>query len=161
MNAPIPLHLLTQTPPAVTPDPDPQETAEWREAFEALAATQGPARARQLLDELSRVARTRRIGWQPELCTPYQNTIAVDEQPVFPGDLALEERLASLMRWNALAMVVRANQAESGGSSELGGHIASYASAADLFETGFNHFFHARPVCMRGLIWKAASKKKT
>jgi pyruvate dehydrogenase E1 component len=126
------------------PDPDPQETQEWREAFEALAATQGPARARQLLNELSRVARKQRIGWQPELCTPYQNTIAVDEQPVFPGDLALEERLASLMRWNALAMVVRANQAESGGSSELGGHIASYASAADLFETGFNHFFHAR-----------------
>ena len=125
-------------------DADPQETAEWREAFEALVATHGPARARQLLDELSRVARARRIGWQPELCTPYQNTIAVDEQPVFPGDLALEERLASLMRWNALAMVVRANQAESGGSSELGGHIASYASAADLFETGYNHFFHAR-----------------
>ena len=90
------------------------------------------------------MARQQRIGWQPELCTPYQNTIAVDEQPVFPGDLAMEERLASLMRWNALAMVVRANQAESGGSSELGGHIASYASAADLFETGFNHFFHAR-----------------
>ena len=97
-----------------------------------------------MLEELSRVARVRRIGWQPELCTPYVNTIAVDEQPVFPGDLAMEERLASLMRWNALAMVVRANQAESGGSSELGGHIASYASAADLFETGFNHFFRAR-----------------
>jgi pyruvate dehydrogenase E1 component len=59
---------------------------------------------------------------------------------VFPGDLAIEERLASLMRWNALAMVVRANQAY----GELGGHIASYASAADLFEVGFNHFFHAR-----------------
>jgi pyruvate dehydrogenase E1 component len=110
-----------------TLDPDPQETQEWREAF-----------------ELGRVARNRRIGWQPELCTPYQNTLAVDQQPVFPGDLAMEERLASLMRWNALAMVVRANQAELGGSSELGGHIASYASAADLFETGFNHFFHAR-----------------
>ena len=127
-----------------SPDPDPQETAEWRDAFEALVATQGPARARQMLEELSRVARARRIGWQPELCTPYLNTIAVDEQPVFPGDLAMEERLASLMRWNALAMVVRANQVESGGSSELGGHIASYASAADLFETGFNHFFKAR-----------------
>ena len=143
MNAPTLPHLLTQTSHP-EPDPDPQETQEWREAFEALAATQGPARARQLLGELSRVARQQRIGWQPELCTPYQNTIAVDEQPVFPGDLAMEERLASLMRWNALAMVVRANQAESGGSSELGGHIASYASAADLFETGFNHFFHAR-----------------
>jgi pyruvate dehydrogenase E1 component len=135
---------LTQTAAPFTPDPDPQETAEWREAFEALAATQGPARARQMLDELSRVARSRRMGWQPELATPYVNTIGVDEQPVFPGDLAMEERLASLMRWNALAMVVRANQAESGGSSELGGHIASYASAADLFETGFNHFFRAR-----------------
>ena len=125
-------------------DPDPQETAEWMEAFEALVATQGPTRARQLLDALSRSARAQRIGWQPELCTPYVNSIHVDEQPVFPGDLAIEERIAALMRWNALAMVVRANQAESGGSSELGGHIASYASAADLFETGFNHFFKAR-----------------
>jgi pyruvate dehydrogenase E1 component len=126
------------------PDPDPQETTEWREAFEALVAVQGPTRARHMLGELARLARTQRIGWQPELSTPYLNTIAVDEQPVFPGDLALEERLASLMRWNALAMVVRANQVETGGSAELGGHVASYASAADLFETGFNHFFHAR-----------------
>ena len=67
-------------------DPDPQETAEWREAFEALIATQGPARARQILDDLSRSARTQRIGWQPELCTPYVNTIAVDEQPVFRSE---------------------------------------------------------------------------
>jgi pyruvate dehydrogenase E1 component len=145
MNDSTPHILLTQVvTSSPARDPDPQETAEWREAFEALAASQGPARARQMLDELSRVARAQRIGWQPELSTPYVNTIDVNEQPVFPGDLALEERLASLMRWNALAMVVRANQAESGGSSELGGHIASYASAADLFETGFNHFFHAR-----------------
>ena len=125
-------------------DPDPQETAEWLEAFEALVSTQGPTRARQILDSLSRSARSQRIGWQPELCTPYVNTIHVNEQPVFPGDLAIEERIAALMRWNALAMVVRANQVETGGSAELGGHIASYASAADLFETGFNHFFHAR-----------------
>ena len=142
MNDTTPHHLLATDQSLV--DPDPQETAEWCEAFEALNATHGPARARHILKALSRLARTHRIGWQPELCTPYLNTIAVDEQPVFPGDLAMEERLASLMRWNALAMVVRANQAESGGSSELGGHIASYASAADLFETGFNHFFKAR-----------------
>jgi pyruvate dehydrogenase E1 component len=142
MNDSTPYHLLMQA--ASPTDPDPQETAEWREAFEALALTQGPARAREMLHELSRVARKQRIGWQPELATPYVNTIGVDEQPVFPGDLAMEERLASLMRWNALAMVVRANQAETGGSAELGGHIASYASAADLFETGFNHFFRAR-----------------
>lgn len=121
-------------------DPDPEETLEWCEALLSLVASQGPARARQVLDELARLARQQRIGWQPELNTPYVNTIAVENQPPFPGDLAVEERLASLMRWNALAMVVRANQAY----GELGGHIASYASAADLFETGFNHFFHAR-----------------
>jgi pyruvate dehydrogenase E1 component len=142
MNQATPHPLLSNASPVA--DPDPQETAEWREAFAALVATQGPARARQLLEVLSRDARARRIGWQPELATPYLNTIAVDEQPVFPGDLAMEERLASLMRWNALAMVVKANQVETGGSAELGGHIASYASAADLFETGFNHFFRAR-----------------
>jgi pyruvate dehydrogenase E1 component len=121
-------------------DFDPQETAEWRDAFAALIATQGPERARFILDDLARQARTRRLGWQPELATLYINTIGVDQQPVFPGDLAIEERLASLMRWNALAMVVRANEAY----GELGGHIASYASAADLFETGYNHFFQAR-----------------
>ena len=121
-------------------DTNPTETQEWRDALLSLAATEGSARVRQILDELARLARTQRIGWQPELNTPYINTIGVEQQPVFPGDLAIEERLASLMRWNALAMVVRANQAY----GELGGHIASYASAADLFETGFNHFFHAR-----------------
>ena len=125
---------------ALTTDPDPSETAEWRDAFAALVAAHGAARARWMLDELARVAREQRIGWQPELCTPYVNTIPVDAQPAFPGDLAIEERLASLMRWNALAMVVRANHSY----GELGGHIASYASAADLFEVGFNHFFHAR-----------------
>ncbi len=146
MNAPIStdqLRALLDTP---LNDPDPAETAEWREAFAALAETHGPERARWMLDELARIARTRRIGWQPELATPYVNTIAVEQQPAFPGDLAIEERLASLMRWNALAMVVRANQAY----GELGGHIASYASAADLFETGFNHFFHARTEPRRG-----------
>jgi pyruvate dehydrogenase E1 component len=127
------------TPPQL-PDPDPAETTEWREAFEALIATHGAERARWMLDELARVARQRHIGWQPALATPYVNTIAVEAQAAFPGDLAIEEHLASLMRWNALAMVVRANASY----GELGGHIASYASAADLFETGFNHFFHAR-----------------
>ena len=146
MNAPLTPTLAAALDAATqaTHDADPQETCEWRDAFAALVAAQGPARARFVLDALARQARAQRVGWQPELCTPYQNTIAVDEQPVFPGDLAIEERLASLMRWNALAMVVRANQAETGGSSELGGHIASYASAADLFEAGFNHFFHGR-----------------
>jgi pyruvate dehydrogenase E1 component len=126
----------------LAPDADPEESAEWRASFEALITAHGPERARWMLDELARIARQHRIGWQPALATPYVNTIAVEAQPAFPGDLAIEEHLASLMRWNALAMVVRANASY----GELGGHIASYASAADLFETGFNHFFHARSV---------------
>jgi pyruvate dehydrogenase E1 component len=121
-------------------DADPVETQEWREAFASLLAREGPLRARFLLEELAFLARRHQIGWQPDLNTPYINSIPSHEQPAFPGDLAIEERLASLMRWNALAMVARANKAY----GELGGHIASYASAADLFEVGFNHFFHAR-----------------
>jgi pyruvate dehydrogenase E1 component len=126
--------------PAVSIDSDPIETAEWRDSLLALVAAEGPARARFILDELAALARDPHIDWSPELVTPYVNSIPGDRQPAFPGDLAIEEELASLMRWNALAMVVRANQAY----GELGGHIASYASAADLFEVGFNHFFHAR-----------------
>lgn len=132
--------------PAAEADSDPSETQEWRDALLSLAVAEGPVRVRHILDELVRLARTQGIGWQPELNTPYINTIGVEAQPAFPGDLAVEERLASLMRWNALAMVVRANQAY----GELGGHIASYASAADLFEMGFNHFFHARNETHRG-----------
>ena len=138
MNASIDPRLLGNLSDAL--DIDRLETSEWRESFLALLQSAGKDRARFILDELTRLARAEKIGWQPELNTPYVNTIGVDAQPRFPGDLAMEERLASLMRWNALAMVVRANQAY----GELGGHISSYASAADLFETGFNHFFRAR-----------------
>ncbi|GAP35449.1 alpha-ketoglutarate dehydrogenase [Ideonella sakaiensis] len=128
---------------ATAPDSDPEETAEWLDALASLLASGGPARVREVMDRLAQRACAPGIGWQPPRGTPYVNSIPVEQQPSFPGDLALEERLASLMRWNALAMVVRANQAETGGSAELGGHIASYASAADLFEVGFNHFFRA------------------
>lgn len=123
-----------------TDDIDPIETSEWRDALASVVAHGGPERARFILDQLAAQARAPRVGWVPELVTPYLNSIPVDQQPAFPGDLAIEERLASLMRWNALAMVARAN----GAYGELGGHIASYASAADLFEVGFNHFFQAR-----------------
>ena len=122
------------------------ERQEWRDAFLALLERQGSAGARQVLDELTHLAGLHRSGWQPSLNTPYANTIAASDQPLFAGDLAIEERLASIMRWNALAMVVRANKSH----GELGGHIASYASAADLFEVGFNHFFHARNATHRG-----------
>ncbi len=118
-------------------DADPQETAEWRDALSALIASQGPERAQFLLSQMLSQARAQGVQWQPALNTPYVNTVRVDAQGAFPGDLAMEERIASLMRWNALAMVARANKAY----GELGGHIASYASAADLFEVGFNHFF--------------------
>jgi len=120
-------------------DIDLQETQEWREAFASLVAQAGPDRARFILDELNIQGNGLRLGWRPSAVTPYVNTIGVEQQPVFPGDLDLEQQLAGLMRWNALAMVVRANRL----TGELGGHIASYASAADLFEVGFNHFWRA------------------
>jgi pyruvate dehydrogenase E1 component len=121
------------------PDADPAETREWLEAFDALVRTEGRERATFLLRKLLDHARVRRVPLPPVLNTPYKNSIALADQPQFPGNLELESRLSSIVRWNALAMVVRANRAH----AELGGHIASYASAADLFEVGFNHFFRA------------------
>lgn len=119
---------------------DVQELAEWHDALLSVLANRGQAQARRVLDMLIAVAGRADPAWRPRLGTPYINTIGLEQQAAFPGDLATEERLASIMRWNALAMVARANQAY----GELGGHIASYASAADLFEVGFNHFFKAR-----------------
>jgi len=121
------------------PDADPQETREWLDAFDALVQSEGRERATFLLRKLLDHARARRVPLPPVLNTPYKNSIGLAEQPQFPGNLEVESRISAIVRWNALAMVVRANRA----SSELGGHIASYASAADLFEVGFNHFFHA------------------
>src|SRR3990170_8750602 len=121
------------------PDVDPAETREWLEAFDALVETEGRERATFLLRKLLDHARVRRVPLPPVLNTPYKNSVALAEQPQFPGNLEVESRLSAMVRWNALAMVVRANRAY----PELGGHIASYASAADLFEVGFNHFFRA------------------
>ena len=144
-QARAPVHPALQ-PPAFAAgaqpplDSDPGETGEWIDALDAAVAAAGPDRARFLLRALQRHADRGGLRWQPELASPFVNTIPVSAQPRFPGDLELERELAALMRWNALAMVVRANRAY----GELGGHIASYASAADLFEVGFNHFFRAR-----------------
>src|SRR5581483_11895316 len=121
------------------PDADPLETREWLEAFDALVRSEGRERATFLLRKLLDHARARRVPLPPVLNTPYKNSVDLAEQPQFPGNLELEARISAIVRWNALAMVVRANRA----SPELGGHIASYASAADLFEVGFNHFFRA------------------
>jgi len=120
-------------------DEDPEETAEWLEALDAVVAHVGRDRAQYLFDRLAEHARTTGLASPRAPVTRYLNTIALAEQPPYPGDLDLEERLSAALRWNALAMVVRANRAY----GELGGHIASYASASDLFETGFNHFFRA------------------
>jgi pyruvate dehydrogenase E1 component len=120
-------------------DPDPEETREWLDALDALVAAEGRERATYLLRRLLEHARTRRVQLPPVMNTPYHNTIGLAQQPQFPGNLEIEQRLSAIVRWNALAMVVRANRA----FPELGGHIASYASTADLFEVGFNHFFRA------------------
>jgi len=121
------------------PDADPVETREWLDSFDALVESEGRERATFLLRKLLDHARARRVPLPPVLNTPYMNSVQLAEQPQYPGNLEIESRLSALVRWNALAMVVRANRAH----AELGGHVASYASAADLFEVGFNHFFRA------------------
>ena len=121
------------------PDLDPAETAEWRDALQSLVQAEGAGRAGYVLDNLLGHAASLGLRARAQTRTAYLNTIPADQEPPFPGNLAVEERIARINRWNALAMVVRANQAH----GELGGHIASYASAADLFEVGFNHFFRA------------------
>ncbi|MCZ8390657.1 alpha-ketoglutarate dehydrogenase [Achromobacter xylosoxidans] len=120
-------------------DADPAETAEWRDGLQSLVEASGVDRAGYVLDNLLGHAATLGLRANSQTRTAYLNTIPADQEPPFPGNLAVEERIARINRWNALAMVVRANQAH----GELGGHIASYASAADLFEVGFNHFFRA------------------
>ncbi len=121
------------------PDTDPHETREWLEALEAIIDAEGAERATYVLRRLLEHARKHHVRLPPVFNTPYKNTIELADQPQFPGSPQLEQRLIAIIRWNALAMVVRANRA----SPELGGHIASYASAAELFEVGFNHFFRA------------------
>jgi pyruvate dehydrogenase E1 component len=120
-------------------DTDPDETREWLEALEAVVRVAGHDRAIALLRLLEEQAQQRGIVANVPPYSAYRNTIPAEQEGPYPGDLAIEERLTSIMRWNALAMVVRANMAY----GELGGHIGSYASAAEIFETGFNHFFRA------------------
>ena len=116
------------------------ETREWLDSLDYVFQTGGPARVGRLLDRLSDHAR--RSGVRPEFTanTPYINTIFDFEQPPFPGSREIERRIRSLVRWNAMAMVVKANRLEEG----IGGHISTYASAATLYEVGFNHFFKGK-----------------
>jgi pyruvate dehydrogenase E1 component len=120
-------------------DADAAETSEWLEAIDAVVAHDGPDRARQILTRVVERAQHSGTGPIASLNTPYVNTIPAEREARLPGDPALERRLRSIVRWNAIAMVVRANKV----SSELGGHIATYQSLATLMEVGYNHFWNA------------------
>ncbi|MEM1206789.1 MAG: pyruvate dehydrogenase (acetyl-transferring), homodimeric type [Acidobacteriota bacterium] len=120
-------------------DIDPQETREWLESLEAVIEHDGPERAGFLLAALGELAHRLDAAPPFDPTTPYVNTIPVDRQAPYPGDLELERFVRTVHRWNAMAMVVRANKANDG----LGGHIATYQSASTLFEVGFDHFWHA------------------
>ena len=121
------------------PDIDPEETGEWLDSLDALIDAEGVDRAHFLLENLIYKARERGAFLPYNANTPYVNTIPVDQQPRYPGDREIERRISSIVRWNAVAMVVRANKE----TSELGGHIATFQSAATLYDIGFNHFWHA------------------
>ena len=119
------------------PDNDPVETLEWLESLDSVISTQGIERARYVLLRLVERARHIGVGIGGALTTPYVNTIPVEIQIDFPGDLVLERSIRAAVRWNAVAMVDRANHRFNG----IGGHLSTYASAASLYEVGFNHFF--------------------
>src|SRR6266852_8652612 len=118
-------------------DNDAAETQEWMDALDGDMQTGGPKRARCLLTQLRQEANRQGVAIPFTANTPYINTIPPDNQPPYPGSREAERRIKSLVRWNAMAMVVRANKHSPG----IGGHISTYASAATLFEIGFNHFF--------------------
>jgi pyruvate dehydrogenase E1 component len=121
-------------------DTDPQETTEWLDAMEAVLAHDGPERAQFLLEALlARAAKSGPSRLPTGVTTPYINTISIEEQAQFPGDQEVERRIKSIVRWNAMAMVLKANK-----NTNVGGHISTFASAATLYEIGFNHFFRGR-----------------
>src|SRR6202521_3315754 len=122
------------------PDTDPQETAEWVDSFDAVLDSHGKTRARFLLMKLLERAREQQVGFPATVSTPYINTIPAEMEPWFPGDEYLERRIRAFIRWNAAVMVTRANHRSEG----IGGHLATYASSASLYEVGFNHFFRGK-----------------
>ncbi|MBL8489246.1 MAG: pyruvate dehydrogenase (acetyl-transferring), homodimeric type, partial [Rhodocyclaceae bacterium] len=131
---------MSATPVGIPPsDTDVQETREWLDALEAVIEQEGPERAHYLVERLIDLARQAGVNLPYSATTEYINTIPADRQIMAPGDYAIENRIRSYVRWNALAMVLRANRDDSG----LGGHIASFASAATLYDVGFQHFWHA------------------
>ena len=134
-----PNKLATRAPDR-SDDADPQETAEWLDSLEAVVKFGGPERAQFLLQALiSQAAKLGARAMPGGVTTPYVNTIPFDNEPPFPGNRELERKIKSAVRWNAMAMVEKANK-----TTNVGGHIATYASAATLYEVGWNHFFKGR-----------------
>src|SRR2546422_8862903 len=122
------------------PDIDPQETDEWLASLDQVVEAEGENRARFLMYKLLKRARQLHVGLPPLTQTRYINTISPEQEPFFPGDEEIELRIRRIIRWNAVAMVLRANNRFPG----IGGHLATYASAAPLYEVGFNHFFRGK-----------------
>jgi len=122
------------------PDVDPEETTEWLDSLDSLVDAGGERRARFVLAKLTDRARALGVGTPLEVSTPYINTIPASAQEWFPGDVAIERRIRAYIRWNAAVMVVNANHRADG----IGGHLATYASSAGLYELGFNHFFKGK-----------------
>ncbi len=122
------------------PDTDPGETTEWLDSLDAVIDTHGKTRARFLLSKLLERARESQVSFPATVSTPYINTIPREAEPWFPGDEFIERRIRAFVRWNAAAMVVRANKHAEG----IGGHLATFASSASLYEIGFNHFFRGK-----------------
>jgi pyruvate dehydrogenase E1 component len=122
------------------PDIDPQETKEWLDSFDSVVDARGKTRGRYLLMKLLERARQLQVGFPATVSSPYLNTIPREAEPWFPGDEDMERRIRAYIRWNAAVMVVRANLLSTG----IGGHLATFASSASLYEVGFNHFFHGK-----------------
>ncbi|MFE2872979.1 pyruvate dehydrogenase (acetyl-transferring), homodimeric type [Embleya sp. NPDC059259] len=132
--------IISDGLPSQLPDIDPNETGEWLESLDAVINEQGRQRARYIMLKLLERARERQVGVPALRSTDYINTIAPESEPWFPGDENIERRIRAFVRWNAAIMVSRANRPGLG----VGGHIATYASSASLYEVGFNHFFRGK-----------------
>ena len=128
------------------PDIDPTETEEWVDSFDAVLDVHGKARARFLLMKLLERAKESQVGFPATVSTPYVNTIPPDQEPSFPGDEDTDRKIRAYIRWNAAVMVVRANHIADG----IGGHLATFASSASLYEVGYNHFFRGKGGKNRG-----------
>ncbi|WP_442913844.1 pyruvate dehydrogenase (acetyl-transferring), homodimeric type [Kribbella sp. NBC_00382] len=132
--------IITEGMPTQLPDIDPDETREWVESLDAVLDERGKARARYLMLKLIERARERQVGVPALRSTDYINSIPPEREPWFPGDEHIERRIRAFIRWNAAVMVSKANRK----GLEVGGHIATYQSAASLYEVGFNHFFRGK-----------------